>query len=103
MNRTAPHIGLQRYTPKGDVGSFDFDPVTKSQEPDVRSVKVDAEKTGADKATIADHRIDRKPADQVVRYDFVREAGSWKIDDIKRSSEGEVWSIRKMLTDSLKS
>jgi hypothetical protein len=95
------------HTPKGDVGPIDFDPVTNSQEPDVKSFKVDAEKTEADKATLAvtiiGHRNDRKPADQIVRYDFVREANSWKIDDIKGSSDGEAWSIRKMLTDSLKS
>jgi hypothetical protein len=95
------------HTPKGDVGPVDFDPVTNSQEPDVKSFKVDAEKMEADKATIAvtitGHRNDRKPADQIVRYDFVREANGWKIDDIKGSSDGEAWSIRKMLTDSLKS
>ena len=95
------------HTPKGDVGPIDFDPVTNSQEPDVKSFKVDAEKTEADKATIAvtitGHRNDRKPADQIVRYDFVREANSWRIDDIRGSSDGEAWSIRKMLTDSLKS
>ncbi|WP_027550814.1 DUF3828 domain-containing protein [Bradyrhizobium sp. Cp5.3] len=95
------------HTPKGDVGPVDFDPVTNSQEPDVKSFKIDAEKMEADKATVAvtitGHRNDRKPADQIVRYDFVREANSWKIDDIKGSSDGEAWSIRKMLTDSLKS
>lgn len=95
------------HTPKGDVGPVDFDPVTNSQEPDVKSFKIDAEKTDADKATLAvtitGHRNDRKPSDQVVRYDFVREAGSWKIDDIKGSAEGQAWSIRKMLQDSLKS
>jgi len=95
------------HTPKGDVGPVDFDPVTNSQEPDVKSFKVDAEKMEADKATIAvtitGHRNDRKPADLIVRYDFVREAGSWRIDDITGASDGEAWSIRKMLTDSLKS
>lgn len=94
------------HTPKGDVGPVDFDPVTNSQEPDVKSFKVDPETMEADKATIAvtitGHRNDRKPADQVVRYDFVREANSWRIDDIKGSSDGEAWSIRKMLADSLK-
>lgn len=94
------------HTPKGDVGPVDFDPVTNSQEPDVKSFKVDAEKMEADKAviavTITGHRNDRKPADQIVRYDFVREANSWRIDDIRGSSDGEAWSIRKMLTDSLK-
>lgn len=95
------------HTPKGDVGPVDFDPVTNSQEPDVKSFKVDAEKMETDKATIAvtitGHRNDRKPTDLIVRYDFVREAGSWRIDDIKGTSDGEAWSIRKMLTDSLKS
>lgn len=95
------------HTPKGDVGPIDFDPVTNSQDPAVKSFKVDAETMEADKATLAvtitGHRNDRKPADQIVRYDFVREANSWKIDDIKGSSDGETWSIRKMLTDALKS
>jgi hypothetical protein len=95
------------HTPKGDVGPVDFDPVTNSQEPDVKSFRIDPDKQEAEKAsvavTITGHRNDRKPADQVVRYDFVRETGSWKIDDIKGSSDGEAWSIRKMLTDSLKS
>ncbi|GGI33533.1 DUF3828 domain-containing protein [Bradyrhizobium guangdongense] len=95
------------HTPKGDVGPVDFDPVTNSQEPDVKSFKVDAEKTETDQATLAvtitGHRNDRKPADQIVRYDFLREAGNWKIDDIKGSSDGKAWSIRKMLTDALKS
>lgn len=44
----------------------------------------------------------RKPADQVVRYVFVRETNAWKIDDIKGASDAEAWSIRAMLTDSLK-
>lgn len=73
----------------------------------MKSFRVDAEQTEADKATLAvtitGRRNDRKPADQIVRYDFVREANSWKIDDIKGSSEGEAWSVRRMLTDALKS
>ena len=44
----------------------------------------------------------RKPADQTIRYAFVRDATEWKIDDIKGASDGEPWSIRDMLTDSLK-
>lgn len=37
------------HTPKGDVGPVDFDPVTNSQEPDVRLFKVAAGKLEADK------------------------------------------------------
>ena len=94
------------HTPKDDVGPVDFDPVTNSQDPDVKSFKVNPEKLEADKATIAvaiaGHRTDRKPADQLIRYELVREAGAWKIDDIKGSSDGEPWSIRAMLEESLK-
>jgi Protein of unknown function (DUF3828) len=93
-------------TPKGDVGPVDFDPVTNSQEPDVKSFKVVAEKQEAEKATIAvtidGHRARERRADQIVRYDFVREAGLWKIDDIRGAADGKPWSIRGMLAEPLK-
>ena len=94
-------------TRKGDVGPVDFDPVTNSQDPDVKSFKVAVEKQEADKATIAvtidGHQGPRtKPADGTIRYDFVRDAGRWKIDDIRGSAEGKPWSIRGLLVDSLK-
>jgi hypothetical protein len=96
------------HTPKGDVGPVDFDPVTNSQEPDVKSFSVAAEKLEADKAvvavTIAGHGAGRqKAADNTIRYNFVRDGGEWKIDDISGASDGEPWSIRGMLADSLKS
>jgi hypothetical protein len=95
------------HTPKGDVGPVDFDPVTNSQDPDVKSFKVDTEKLDGNTASIAvtldGHRGKReKPTDAVIHYDFVRESTGWKIDDIKGSGDGEAWSIRAMLTDSLK-
>ncbi|MDB6166296.1 MAG: hypothetical protein JWQ83_1436 [Lacunisphaera sp.] len=94
-------------TPKGDVGPVDFDPVTNSQEPDVKSFKAVAEKLEPDKAIIAVTVTGRaakrpKPADRMVRFDFVRDAGLWKIDDIRSTSDGEPWSIRAMLNASLK-
>ena len=95
------------HTPKGDVGPIDFDPVTNSQEPDVKSFKVVAEKLDADKAVIAVTIAGRggpraKAADNVIRYQFVRDDGKWKIDDISGALDGEAWSIRSMLTESLK-
>src|SRR5215471_4198135 len=41
------------HTPKGDVGPVDFDPVTNSQDPDVKSFKVEPEKLEAERAVIA--------------------------------------------------
>ncbi len=95
------------HTPKGDVGPVDFDPVTNSQEPDVKSFTTAVEEQETDKAviavTIAGHRAPpAKAIDNTIRYNFVRDGGQWKIDDISGASDGEAWSIRGMLTDSLK-
>jgi hypothetical protein len=94
------------HTPKDDVPPIDFDPVTNSQEPDVKSFKVEAEKMEADKAvvavTITGHLLRFKVSDNTIRYNFVREDGKWKIDDISGTIDGEAWSIRDILTESLK-
>ena len=95
-------------TRKGDSGPVDFDPVTNSQDPDVKSFKVAAEKQRADKATVAvtleSHQREARAnaADKTIRYDFVREAGAWKIDDIKGAVDGSPWSVRALLAASLK-
>lgn len=93
-------------TPKGDIPPIDFDPVTNSQEPDVKSFKVEAEKQETDKAviavTIAGRMPRAKPSDNTIRYNFVREDGKWKIDDISGTIDGEAWSIRDILSESLK-
>lgn len=95
-------------TRKGDGGPVGFDPVTNSQDPDVKSFKVAAGKQEADKATIAvtieNHQRDSRAnaADKTIRYDFVREAGQWKIDDIKGAVDGSPWSVRALLIDSFK-
>jgi hypothetical protein len=95
------------HTPKDDVGPVDFDPVTNSQDPDVKSFNVVVEKQDANSAVIAvtltgHGKPPTKPADGVIRYTFVRDGTQWKIDDISGASDGEAWSIRDMLKDSLK-
>ena len=93
-------------TPKDDVPPIDFDPVTNSQEPDVKSFKVEAEKLETDRAVVAvtiTGRMPRaKPSDNTIRYNFVHEDGKWKIDDISGTIDGEAWSIRDILSESLK-
>lgn len=95
-------------TPDGDVGAIDFDPITNSQAPSVKAFVVHPEKLDSGTATIA-VKLTRgyeapkaNPADAVVRYDFVRDGGHWKIDDIRGAVDGKPWSIRTLLTNSLK-
>jgi hypothetical protein len=92
---------------KGDGDPLGFDPVTNSQDPDVKSFKVVVEKAGADKATVAvtltaHHSPRKNRADDVVRYDFVREGGGWKIDDFRGAVDGKPWSVRQLLVNYLK-
>jgi hypothetical protein len=37
-----------------------------------------------------------------VRYDFVREAGAWKIDNARSTIEGKPWALRAQLESALK-
>lgn len=96
------------HTPDGDVGPIDFDPITNSQAPSVKSFVVTPEKLDSGTATIAAkmtrgyEKPDANPADEVVRYDFVRDGGHWKIDDIRGAVDGKPWSVRALLTNSLK-
>jgi hypothetical protein len=96
------------HTPKGDIGPIDFDLATNSQAPSVNSFVATTEKLDSGTATIAvkmtrDHEVPRaNPADDVVRYDFVRDGGHWKIDDIRGATDGKPWSLRALLTFSLK-
>ena len=74
----------------------------------MKAFKVAAEKQDASKATIAvtieSHQRDARqnPADKIISYDFVQEAGQWNIDDIKGAVDGSPWSVRALLAASLK-
>lgn len=94
-------------TQKGDEGPIGFDVVTNSQDPHLKSFTVAAEKNDSATATmavtLADYEGPRpKPADMVVRYDFVRDGGHWKIDEIRGAIDGTPWSLRAMLNEALK-
>jgi hypothetical protein len=72
-----------------------------------KSFAMTTESLSSERATIAftivGHNPSRaKSADAIVRYDFVRDGPQWKIDDVRGASDGEPWSIRGMLTHSLK-
>lgn len=87
---------------KDGLGAIDFDPLTASQDPLVRSFSVAVEKQDERSATVAvtlvDPRGRRKvPADETVRLDFVREGGRWAIDDLRGTVEGRRWSVREVL------
>jgi len=98
----------EAHTPKGDQGPIDFDPATNSQDPSIRSFSAVVEKADAGAATILvtlQRRSEqpRKHAeDDVLRYDFARDGGHWKIDDIRGSVDAKPWSLRQKFNWSLR-
>jgi hypothetical protein len=93
--------------PDDDLGPIDFDPVTATNGMTLGSFKVRREKQDAATATVVAmlHYKDAapRPADgDRVSYDFVREEGEWKVDDIRAASAHPPWSVRELLERYLK-
>jgi hypothetical protein len=87
---------------------IDADPVSNSQDPDIASFTVKEEQRDAKRATVAATFTERSAGrrksalDLTVRYDFLRDGGRWKIDDIRGTVDGKPWSIRKNLEQARK-
>jgi hypothetical protein len=92
-------------TPPGDEGPVDFDLVCDTNGLSLAGfslkVKKQDERTATIAATLAYSAGDVSPGATIVTYDLVREDGQWKIDEL-RGSGPTVWSLRNMLTRSLK-
>ncbi|MSP03139.1 MAG: DUF3828 domain-containing protein [Acetobacteraceae bacterium] len=87
---------------KGELGWLDFDPISNSQDPSVKGLRVSVVSDTAAKTTIrADFRAEENPKSTAYRvdYDFVLEGTSWKLDDI-RNPIGDRWSIRKLAKEA---
>ena len=84
------------------AGAIDFDPITASQDPLVKSFTVKVEKQDARAATVAVTLVDPRGrrdvvADETVRLDFVRGKDRWAIDDVRGSVGGRAWSVAAIL------
>ena len=95
-------------TRKGDGGPIDFDPVTNSQDPDVKSFKVAAEKQeptrrpspSRSKAT-SGSRGQARPTRPSATILSTRPA-SGRSTTSRAAVDGSPWSVRALLADSLK-
>ncbi len=85
---------------EGDA-SLDFDPISASQDAEIQKVTLKTDVIELNKAVVSATFLNRKQP-TVVSYDFIREDGEWKINDIKGTTEKEAWSVRKILKTSAK-
>jgi len=83
----------------GEVGALDFDPVSDSQDPMIKDLKVAPMPVQGDKAQVEVSFNRGDPQRDVLLYDFVREGGQWHVFNIsKRGSAEDAWSLRDMLS-----
>ncbi len=91
-------VKMEKLSKKRNEPILDFDPVTNSQDPDVKELQiaVDSE-TPARIVVAAQFRSfdDQEPS--IVRYAFVTEAGAWKLDDIEGEHGKDKWSLREII------
>jgi hypothetical protein len=95
-------------TPEGGETPPGFDVASNSQGMDVKSAVVSYERRTSQRATViakltaGQPFVRHSPEENVLRYDFIREDGHWKIDDVRGTIDKEEWSIRALLTEALK-
>jgi len=94
-------------TPAEDEPVPGFDIASNSQGLEIARAEVKVERQDAQRATVVAKLIPgapfhrNSPEENVVRYDFVRENGHWKIDDVRTTNGTKPWSARKTFTKSL--
>jgi len=99
-------IAMDAKSKKLNEPILDFDPITNSQDPDVKQLSIKPVSMAEDKAVIAASffsHTEKEPT--TVRYDFIKEDGGWKLDEVhgdiagEKGSGGEPkqWSLRDML------
>ena len=76
---------------------FDTDPIMCTQAPEKpKTLDISVESAGDEKSVVVARFAQRKQKIEV-RYDFVRESGAWKIDDIRGEADGSnMYSMRKL-------
>ena len=85
----------------------DFDVVTNSQGSTLKSYALAIERADATHATVIatlvdDNWLRASAREKVVRYDLVSDGSLWRIDDIHGVAEPRAWSLRAILSESLK-
>jgi hypothetical protein len=88
-------------TPAGDAPDLDFDPISASQDPDVRALNIAFEGETAREARVRVqfHRAAAGNAPVVLRYSLTRGEKGWRVDDIAKPGKGG-WRLGAILKRS---
>jgi hypothetical protein len=91
-------VKMEKLSKQKDEPILDFDPVTNSQDPDVKDLQIAVESETPASAVVAARFLsfdDKAPS--IVRYDFVKDGGGWKIDDMRGEHGTDKWTLRDII------
>lgn len=80
-----------------DLGPIDFDPFTNSQDPQIKTFKIEKLDAVAPVTKLRVTLAGYPAGDGILVFDLVQEKG-WKIDDIQGSAGGDRWSLKEILS-----
>lgn len=98
----AEYQRAQKAADKAGDMLIDVDPVTNSQDPDLKSFTTAVGTQDEKSAVVSASFANSGGAKQEVQYLFVRDGADWKIDDIRSGKGAGASSLRKMFKSQLK-
>ncbi len=78
---------------------LDFDPISASPDAELQKVTLKTDVLELGKATVS-ASFNNHGEPTIVTYDFIRQDDSWKVNDVKGTTNKEAWSVRKILAAS---
>src|SRR5262249_16130463 len=91
-------LRMEKKSARDNEPILDFDPITNSQDPDVKDLTITVESRAPAKPVVAAKFFsfdDKQPS--IVRYDFVLENATWRIDEIRGEHGTDKWSLRDII------
>jgi hypothetical protein len=91
-------VKMEKLSKKRNEPILGFDPVTNSQDPDVKDLQIAVESQTPARVVVAARFLsfdDKEPS--IVRYALISEAGAWRIDDIQGEHGKDAWSLREII------
>jgi hypothetical protein len=89
---------LEKKAKKENGVGLDFDPVTDSQDPSVKALKIEPDGETAVNASFA---VEGGTERKVIRYIFMREANGWKLDNMTAAARENSWDLRQLIKSAL--
>ena len=86
----------RKNAPDGYASNLDFDFLSNSQDPEISGVSTRTGSLSATRQTVTVYFLEMKKP-QVLEYDFIRQDGVWRINEVRCPMKGREWVLSQIL------